>query len=80
MATCLYNTYSNNVAGHCTHHHCDMTVKQIKGKNCLGKNCWYLRKNENHDWWRQRAVMKQKRKDRKEFINNYVNHFSGGAI
>ena len=72
MAECLYNTYSHNIAGYCKHHHCAMTVKQIKTKNCLGKNCWYLRKNENHDWWKQREVMKQKRKDRKTSINQLV--------
>ena len=32
MKTCLYNTYSNNVAGWCNLHHCSMTVKQIKCK------------------------------------------------
>lgn len=76
MATCLYNTCSNNIAGYCMHHHCAMTVKQIKAKNCLGKNCWYLRKNEQHDWWRQREVMKQKRKDRKQLINEVVSSFN----
>ena len=75
MATCLYNTCSDNVAGYCTHHHCSMTVKQIKTKNCLGKNCWYLRKNENHSWWKQREVMKQKRKNRKEKINELISSF-----
>ena len=80
MATCLYNTCSDNVAGYCTHHCCSMTVKQIKTKNCLGKNCWYFRKNENHSWWKQREVMKQKRKNRKEFINQQVNKFNGGIV
>ena len=66
MKTCLYNTYSNNVAGWCNLHHCSLTVKQIKCKNCLGKSCWHLRKNEEHDWWRQREVVKQRRKMRKK--------------
>ena len=80
MAECLYNTYSNNIAAYCNHHHCGMTVKQIKSKNCLGKNCWYLKKNESHDWWRQREVMKQKRKDKKEAFDNYINQFNRGVI
>lgn len=72
MATCLYGTCSNNVAGYCKYHHCAMTVKQIKNKNCLGKNCWYLKKNEQHDWWRQREVMKQKRKNKKQALNELI--------
>jgi hypothetical protein len=39
-----------------------MTVKQIKCKECLKKQCWYLRKNESHEWWKQREIMKKKRK------------------
>lgn len=72
METCLFNTCSNNVAAYCKHHHCGMTVKQIKAKNCLGKQCWYLQKNESHEWWKQREITKQKRKERKERIKNYV--------
>ena len=66
MSACLFNTNSDNVAAYCRYHHCSMTVKQIRCKNCLSKNCWYLVKNESHSWWRQREAMKQKRKDRKE--------------
>lgn len=72
MKTCLFNTQSDNIAGYCRHHHCYMTVKQIKCKNCLGKQCWYLVKNEEHEWWRQREVAKQKRKERKEMIEQYA--------
>jgi hypothetical protein len=69
MKTCLFNTNSDNVAGWCQHHNCALTVKQIKCKNCLGKQCWYLRKNETHDWWRQREIIKQKRKERKATLS-----------
>ena len=62
---CLFNTASSNIAGYCKRHHVNMTVKQIKCKNCLDKQCWHLIKNEDHDWWRQREVIKQRRKDRK---------------
>ena len=71
MEVCMFNTQSNNIAGYCKHHHCGMTVKQIKCKNCLQKQCWYLIKNERHEWWMQRANVKQKRKERKERINSY---------
>lgn len=65
MKTCLYNTHSDNIAGYCKLHSCSLTVKQIKAKECLAKQCWHLQKNEDHDWWRQREVMKQKRKAKK---------------
>ena len=75
MKECLFNTHSDNVAAYCRYHKCNMTVKQMRCKNCLGKNCWYLVKNENHQYWRQREVMKQKRKDRKKMINEYAKQF-----
>lgn len=72
---CLFNTQSNNVVAYCKYHHCGMTVKQMKCKNCLGKQCHYLRKNENHDFWRQQEVKKQRRKERKQAINEYIAQF-----
>lgn len=73
METCLYDTRSDNVVAYCKHHHCGMTVKQMRCKECLQKQCHYLRKNEEHQYWRQREVMKQKRKARKERLEAYVN-------
>lgn len=55
----------NKACGYCRHHHKYLTVKQVRQHNCLAKQCWNLDKNENHDWWRQRAVVKQRRKERK---------------
>ena len=57
----------------CKHHLYYLTVKQVRQHNCLGKQCHYLRKNENHDWWRQREVTKQRRKEKKQKIakDNY---------
>ena len=55
-----------------------MTVKQMKAKNCLQKQCWHLVKHEEHPYWRQRDNTKQKRKNRKQMINDYVNSVSGG--
>ena len=72
---CLFNTNSNNVVAYCKYHKCGMTVKQMKCKNCLGKQCRYLNKNENHEFWRQQELKKQRRKERKQAINEYVNQF-----
>lgn len=68
MKECLFGTCSDNVAGYCRYHHANMTVKQIRCKNCLQKQCRHLVKNEEHAWWKQRAATKQKRKARKMAI------------
>lgn len=67
----LFGCESENCAAYCRLHECCMTVRQIRQRNCLQKQCWHLEKNEDHDWWRQRAVTKQKRIERK-------NRFNGG--
>ena len=58
----------SRACAYCQHHHCRLTVKQIRQHECLKKQCNYLKKNETHDWWRQREVTKQRRKDRKESL------------
>ena len=78
MKQCLFNTCSDNCCAYCKLHHCSMTVKQMKAKNCLQKQCWHLVKNEEHAYWRQRETTKQKRKNRKKTINDYVDSVSGG--
>lgn len=79
MKACLYGTCSDNVAGYCRYHKCGLTPKQIKCKNCLGKQCYYLVKNTEHDWWRQRDLVKQKRKARKQAIDAYFINNKGSA-
>lgn len=78
MNECLFNTSSNNCCAYCKYHNCSVTVKQMRAKNCLGKQCRHLVKNENHQYWKQRAVTKQRRKSRKQSIDNYVNSIYGG--
>jgi hypothetical protein len=68
MELCLFGTHSDNIAGYCKLHRCGMTVKQIKGRECLKKQCWHLEKNESHQWWRQRDLTKQKREARKHMF------------
>lgn len=75
MRECLFNTNSNNVAAYCRYHKCFMTVKQMRCKDCLKKQCHYLVKNEDHQYWKQREMTKQKRKNRKQAIDDYVNQF-----
>lgn len=66
MKRCMFNTQSSNVAGYCRHHNKHMTVKQIKCLNCLQKQCWHLERNEEHRWWEQRELTKERRKARRE--------------
>lgn len=80
MKECLFNTYSNNCCAYCKLHHCSMTVKQMKAKSCLQKQCWHLIKNETHQYWRQREVVKQKRKYRKDMLNAYVANVQHGGF
>lgn len=80
MKECLFNSRSNNCCAYCKLHHCSMTVKQMKAKGCLQKQCWHLVKNELHPYWKQREVIKQKRIDRKQAIDNYVISVSGGIV
>lgn len=72
MKECLFNTFSDNCCAFCLHHHCSMTVKQMRAKGCLQKECWHLVKNEDHEYWRQRERTKQKRKARKQAIDEFV--------
>ena len=72
MQKTLYNGSSDNCCAYCNLHHCGMTAKQMRSKECLRKQCWHLVKNEQHDYWRYRESMKQKRITRKESINQYV--------
>lgn len=72
MEKTLYNNYSNNCCAYCKLHNCSMTVKQMRKKECLQKQCWHLEKNEVHDFWRHKARMKEIRKERKEALYGKV--------
>lgn len=66
MNNTLYaNNESKRCAAYCKKHSCHMTVKQIKNRQCLKKQCYYLEKDLTYPYWHQREVMKQRRKERK---------------
>lgn len=62
---CLYGTESDNVCAYCRRHQKGLTVRQVSKKECLKKNCWYLVKYEQHEWWNQRRLTKERRKANK---------------
>ena len=79
MEKCLFNTQSDNVVAQCRLHHCSMTVKQMRAKDCLNKQCRHLVKNTNHVYWKQREIVKQKRKTRKQMIEDRIVTVVGGV-
>lgn len=57
--------------GYCHYHKKYLTVKMIKAHECLSKQCDALQKYENHEWWHQRDLMKQRKKANKQ-INDLL--------
>ena len=56
---------SPRTVGYCHNqkHHGALSVKMIKQHQCLGKQCPYLEKIENHPYWKNRAEIKEKKKE-----------------
>ena len=55
----------NKMVGYCMYHQAALTVKTLKGHECLRKQCNALQKCEEHDYWRQHDLKKELRKARK---------------
>lgn len=69
---CLYGTHSNNICAVCKLHDTGVTVKQMRQKQCLSKQCRHLQKVETHEYWSQRERTKAKRKNRKIEIDKKI--------
>jgi len=65
MEKVLYDTYSEHPCGYCQYHKCGITVKQLRKKECLKKQCAHLIKNEEHDIWRQIERKKELRREQR---------------
>lgn len=65
MRKTLNETYAKNPCAYCRKHKCCLTVKQVKGRECLKKQCWYFVKYPEHEWWKQRELLKAKKKANK---------------
>ena len=48
---------------YCKRHGCHLTCNTLKQRECLKKQCHFLDKHEEHDYWRQRAQKKAKKKE-----------------
>ena len=71
MVNGLFNTMisETKAVGYCHKHHCCMTSVQLKRKECLNKQCFHLERKE-HEYWKQREIVKMKRLDRKVMMKN----------
>ena len=52
MEKTMFNGETNNWCAYCMRHHCAMTFRQMRRKECLLKQCKYLEKREEHQVWR----------------------------
>lgn len=64
----LYGSRSENTCAYCGVHKKALTVKQMRGKQCLAKQCSALIKCD-HPFWEERGGRKEMRKRRKERLN-----------
>lgn len=56
--------------GYCHHHKKYLTVKMVKAHECLSKQCNALQKYEHHEWWHQRELQKQRKKQKRQAIKS----------
>lgn len=54
----------SKAVGYCRYHHAALTTKTLKGHECLKKQCNALTRYD-HDYWRQREVIKAQKKANK---------------
>lgn len=68
ICSCLYNTetYFCRCVGFCDFHKAYLTTKQLKTKNCLGKQCNALIRQNGHPFWLERSLHKLDSKLKKE--------------
>jgi len=56
----------------CKHHKAHLTENTLKGHKCLGKQCRYLKKHEEHSYWSKRDILKILKKQNKPLGGYYV--------
>ena len=70
----LYGLYGSHInrtkaVGYCHYHKAALTAKTLKKHQCLCKQCDALKKYEDHSYWKERAVMKERKKAKKGDLN-----------
>jgi hypothetical protein len=54
-----------NACGYCHLHRVTLSVKQLRGRECLRKQCRHLVPWKQHPYWEQRAREKERKEQRK---------------
>ena len=68
--SCLLGGKPENCVGYCHYHKCTVTLRQMKNRKCLLKQCPRLQRYENHPYWKQRERAKEAKRKRKEAMTN----------
>lgn len=63
----MSNQTSGTPVGWCSHnaHRGKLSLKQMKQHNCRGKNCRFFTKNPDHPHWKEKARIKQAKREEK---------------
>ena len=75
----LHGARSANSCAYCWNHHCALTPRQVKQRECLRKQCGALQRHE-HPFWVQREKTKALRAARKERLEGMWKELSKGAV
>jgi hypothetical protein len=54
-----------NKCAYCLYHQCTLSIKQIKVKHCLDRECRHLKKYPEHKVWVRRELIAQLKQQRK---------------
>lgn len=49
---------------YCNLHKCVLSMKQMRGKECIQKSCWHMRRLD-HPYWETRQDRRRMRKERR---------------
>ncbi len=61
----LFRGKSTNLCGWCYYHDKGLTVRQMRLKKCLSRQCNAFKKFPEHTYWQQREAAKRAKKQRK---------------
>lgn len=53
--------------GYCKRHGCHLTCNTLKRHECLRKQCYFLNKHEEHEYWKQRAEKRAMKKAKRSW-------------
>lgn len=68
----IFGGKAKNPAAFCKLHNGYLTVKEMRKKECLKKQCYHLIKNKEHNYWEQRDALKFKKKGIDDVLPNNI--------